>query len=442
MPNYRGILPYGTDDDSVIFLSPLTSAASVTGASNVTGTVTGSPTFDSIKGVASDTVGNYVKFASPTGFANLQYEGQLRFEIESAALWATNAGGANESFVDANSHFYYITWSGTDSTSATHGRLYRNVNGADSASCSMNNAVSETFNYTTIGDTDSFTEIVYSWLGNQFSVYVNGRPVLQNQTFTTHADMFKFIWVAGDRGSINKYSGGYYIRNLQLSSKCVRLSNHPKTVNVAIIGHSFVTASQEYDPAQSPGWDKTSGYVMKGYFAERSINLKLDYYHNAGGTVIDGTGDDFQTIVADAIAAKPDYFFFIGGTNDVQSGSWSAATFETDLLDHLNVSTGLLSVAKKGWILTVTTQKANSTYDADAIVTKVAAANTVINAVPSTLSDMAVIDAFNEFGGESLGNNYFEGEVDGLTDNLHPSAKGHILQGTLMAKALYYILGQ
>jgi len=79
---------------------------------------------------------------------------------------------------------------------------------------------------------------------------------------------------------------------------------------------------------------------------------------------------------------------------------------------------------------------ASLSYVAETVVSNTVEANAVINALPAYNSKVVVSDIFTELGGESLGNNYFEGEYTTLFDNLHPSASGHKVIGESIARKI------
>jgi len=127
-----GILPYGSADESVIFRSPLTSAASVTSPEvGLAGVVVDTPMFDSQLGVLCGTAPDYddgtIRLDTPTDYAKLENGGQLSFEIESvffgAIVGAAQWGGDK---VDSALNEYCISTSATAGGNAPYQLLYWN----------------------------------------------------------------------------------------------------------------------------------------------------------------------------------------------------------------------------------------------------------------------------------------------------------------------------
>jgi len=110
MPTYPvGILPFGSDDDSVVFQNSLTSSAGITGETQATGTLVGTGhVFDSVLGCKPGVSGS-IKFATIDSYTTLETACQLSFEVESDFIADDQTGVAGSEGFDHTTDDYLVS---------------------------------------------------------------------------------------------------------------------------------------------------------------------------------------------------------------------------------------------------------------------------------------------------------------------------------------------
>jgi hypothetical protein len=430
-----GILPHGVDDPSVILKTDLTSAATITSPDTGDGgSVVGSPTFHATKGFTNTNGANYPLFTDLTNNADLEIAGQISFEVEKKFIAAKELGG-----IDHVANAYLFTTSTGTTGGTVTSRWWMNQSTDALITQQFGGDAQNAVDLALDGE-DDFVRLTLSWNGSTYDRYINGRPLsiglINTSPYLT--DHFKYIRPGSNVGATDTGLLGYYIRNLQISTRPVMHPTHPTLGNTVVIGHSFATYAKEPNVPVTYSWDMSMGRAIKSYLNERGVGATVTYYATSGAVLDVGLGG--TTLDSDfiaAVATRPTAAIIIAGVNDCQSGSWNAANFESGYKGYID---DLAATCEIIVVCTVTTQKSNTTYDTAAIVSNTVEANAIINALPDYNPKVVVSDHFTVCGGEALGSNYFEGERTGALDDIHLSAKGNLVTGLDTGRVVYLAL--
>lgn len=414
-------LKYG--DSSALLSCSLKSESAIVAAG---GSTVQSPTFDSVLGMKN----GMALFSELTGYAALDTAGHFTVWVESQ--WLADVGdGSNGVAKDDNQ---YLVTHGDALTPTNFGR--HRVNIADQFVCQlMFTDAQAAYSMTDVGRS-RYTRVDVSWIGSQYTWYFDYQ-LGGAATFSRFSDMFKHIWIGGDRGNSAGRITDYWCKNFQISDQPISPARH-YLGNIAFFGDSFVENSTEkyYNgPATTgaPVWDKTAISVMRAYFRERNIAVNIAQHGHGGHTINDDSTDPLEAHVSAMLADNPRIVMFRAGTNDCNDVTLPSV-FEEDLKGMLTTILAHPSV-ESVVIGTIPTLKANSLFDGAGYEANVNAANAIINALPEWNSSVHVVDLFTEMGGHSIGSGLFIGEINDAFDDLHPAALGHQIMGNVYAAA-------
>jgi len=438
-----GIIPFGSDDETIIKSCSLKSAAIVSAASGVE---IGSPTYDSELGVLVGTDGGIRFDLSALGYSALDNGGQFSIEVESVWISSQSSSDGAGGYDHTTNEYLISHGDGNPPTNAGRHRM----NLSEQFIAQMKTTDAQTANTHTSLGKSRFCTVTISWIGNTMSIYVDG-IISQISTFTQYADMFKFVWLGDYAGGSNGSILNHYIRNFHISTRPVMIPKHRKLTPLAFFGDSFVSVGERYQggvlAAATPYHDHTFENIVVAYLRNRGIGCEALNHGNSGSSVNDSSGDALETGRATMLADRPYSVLFQAGTNDANDASVHA-NFDTDLKDHM--TTILASIPGKIYVGTVPTLKANSTYDSQTYVDNKNEVNTFIKALPawwdtnnpSDTGRIVVVDIDAAFGAEYPQDNIFNGQVSGALDDLHPSAKGNIIRAELFAQKILSDLEQ
>lgn len=292
-PAVTGILPYGSTDPSVVLRHPLTYAPTAAelryGTLSIIGDAEG-PTYHSTKGMKprSPTLNAFsgLAFTSPDTYLISKHEelsvaGQIRFDVERLYLGGTNAltgvsgaytPAANEVAVSltkdgSGAKPLYALWKQTTTailcqglgvntgsslaerrtqTYSTGSTKVATFDSLFNVSVGRTPTTDETVSTASIfnhGSANDFVEVVASWNGGAtgaITIYLDGIPFGGKIGNAAMPNMLEALVI----GAADKYStfpmGGYYIRNLQLSTKPVTLSLDGATKRISILSDSII----------------------------------------------------------------------------------------------------------------------------------------------------------------------------------------------------------
>lgn len=437
-PQLSGWLPYGSSDSSVILQLPLTSAPAGW-------TVVGSPVHDSVKGLNPNGNGGYSK-TSLTGYAALDYGGQISVEVEKAWACYNDPTNGSSGYTPAAQEYLLSVLAGTGGAQSiidktVGGALLGFMNGA-----SQNKSFTDwkydggtTYNVLVhSGPKSDFVRINIGWWGGKagglFVMAIDGHIYAAGlRAAGTNANVFQNIYLGSDRG-IGGFMNGYYFRNLQISTRPPAMAVHPKLRRVSVLSDSLFNT----DSLASVYRDEMASHTFRRYLENlgyRPGDMTVDV--NSGYHVHDASvGNIFSSRVATLLANNPQVVLFRGGTNDVILGYTINAAWYAELQSLMTSILAGTSVERivVGKVPSTIASSASGTYTA-ATRAAVSAINAYYDQLPAWNSKIVVADVYSALGGESPARGTFIGQVDGANDNLHCAAVGHKLMGECYAKA-------
>lgn len=439
-----GIIPFDSDDPSILLKSTLTSAASITSPLvGSAGSVNGSGhTFDSTYGFKNPATGTSgVTWANLTGYQALDNAGQISFEIEREAVCAKatvygSTGDNPPADYSGQTLAWVIVWTADGGT--TYGNIRKSQGDANGLTIATKQA-GETAGFVSLHTQlkPQFVRVTMSWRPGYFEMFIDGRPVSFSTVPTRDlawADQFKTIWLQHFNGGNGVR--GRYMRNILVSNKPVML---PKTqkIRVAFYGHSF---SANYGLSNgSSAYDDTMGQMLRGMYALRNSDVEINVDGVGGGYVISAlTSAGFQlrnsTFINSLGARKANRILLMAGTNDVGNVGFSSGAYDTDFKAMLTAidATHDRSFEQKILVCNVPTRNAETSTWSQTIADNITAANLVHAALPAwwntnfaaRTGQLIALDLFSAWGGMIPTDPVQTGQLSGASANLHPSGLG------------------
>lgn len=433
---WAGILPFDSDDSSIVLKCALTTAASVAApAVGPAGTITGSGhTFNGVYGFKPAAAGNSgITFTDSPGYANLDYAGQLSFEISREVVCA-NQSSVGSSGTSPGGVQWTLVWGNGTNTGSL-----RKVGGTPSSfqTRAHNSSDTASISYIHSENKDAMVRVTYSWLGANVWLWVDGKPVSAWTTAPTRntlwADQFKNISVMSSSGGVNPERDGY-MRNLIVSTKPANPPVHPGK-RVAFLGHSFsvtysnlavnndnyeITIANELRKlAMKSGYDlDTAAFGIGGAYWDRSL-----------------TGLDIYDYVNTAMAYLPQYLVCYGPTNDVGNAGYVAGTTDSDIKLALGLVAAHNNINNLVKIIFCNTPSRYGLSDSSwspSTQGNIRAANALIDLLPAywnttyptQAGKLVVCDLFSAWGGMAPSAQVMVGQRAGTFANLHPSGLG------------------
>lgn len=450
-----GILPYDSDDTSVILRCACTSLTDVSAAGGSEPNA-GTNSFDAAFGFKALTTSGGLRFTQPTGYAALDIAGQVSFEIESAAICEPNSAILSEGADWAgNTYMLVLKEAGT----ANFVRLMMDaaerffVGWRTATADGGTSPSSSSIKATALGK-DRFSRITLSWVGNKYQLFVNGIWVFTgDRNKYPAANIGTRIEILSGGGGLGNALVGYYARNLLVSTKPVSVASHPALKRVAIVGHSFAARARVV-PTESYR-DHSIGQAIGAELNARGIawNMPSDnsaIFFSSGASILRSGGNPLSTQVALAAAYKPDIAIYIGGTNDVINASW--ATNRAQVLADIKLDiVDLMAEAKRVVVCNVPSTIGNSanyaTSRQDEYVRQINADIGTLpewwgTTYPARAGALAVADLWSALGRDRPPADVFWGSALGTFTDLHPSAKGNLRAGSEIGKAILSLVGR
>lgn len=359
----NGFLPYGSDDASVVFADPLTSplTAAPTGWTNLkvgsaalTWTTyptlpTGDhvPTHDSVLGMKAvssvdGTTEVGYQLAGQTGgtLDPLDRCGQLTVEVETDWLYSYDANYAPDGYQPAGLEAILacipsaggardIIVRGTDgqmtfrpfASSASAQNDFRNFN---QTGTNPGKARIDRFGK------DRFCTVQLAW-NNSFGIFAINGSVLGYTTDRDYAtELLTQFYIGNRKGVANTYVTGYYMRNLQLSTKFPNFGIIPDR-EIAVLSDSMFTDAQA--AAYSGGGDNGPRFLMDKYFTERGCRVQMTVSSNDGYDVDSAQSPgSLHDVVNDVTNTSAKICILQGCTNDAGAQT-ASATVESEYKD-------------------------------------------------------------------------------------------------------------
>jgi len=450
-----GWLPFGSSDSTVLgswdgFQAPTTT--DFPGSTIVHyGTA---DSFDSTSGYTAGAGGSGVsgsyRIGTMTNYTDLDYEGQMTFQVPTDWLCVTHAATGSTG----------ITLAATENVVSTTGvsgsTQWLTQTTSSVLSCAMN-AGATTLNFDcwrpsatavssgahTAGK-DAFTTINIGWwggkVGGYFCMAIDGLVVVYGaRNNAANNGTFQYLYFGSDRNASNWLTTGY-IRNFQISTRRPMLAAHPNLRHAYILSDSLCNTAL----IDSNFKDIATPATIRRYFEQRNLRFgDMTVSINTGDPITTGAGgaDDLQDQIPAMLLTNPTVVFFRGGTNDVINDITINASWNTNELEAAMTAILAGSTVEKIVIGTIPSLNGSSTEDTTAKRAARDAINTYIKALPTFNSKIVVADVFAYLGGDQMPASYSLGGVSGALDDVHLSGIGHVKMGECYAKALLESLG-
>lgn len=427
-----GFLPYGSDDESVLFAHDLTVAPTIaTIPSAAIATVgTGSVTHDSVLGMLAGTAS--YRIADLTNGAPLDWAGQIRFQVQKEWICqqATGSDGdanpvGNQTAISfsptAGPVQYFARWSaggigvGWGSTFATTNWLDRTLSGTPVLH--------------TAGKGD-FVDVCLSWsggkVGGEIILGIDGTPIARGvRNNGTLSDMVQLMYLGSDRGAANTFLASRYMRRLQIATRPAMFATHPKLAKVVLWGDSLVNTNQSI--TGSTWYDCPLGHLLAKELARYGLFCgQIIHRQNSGYAIYDGDPSPLENTRATMLADNPTLVVMIAGTNDgtAVEGYAIDAAWNEDLEDHVNTITSHASVQAMV-VATTPSFVGDSSLNTTANQARRAAIDVYKKALPDSYAECFIADAYAEMGGENPPDYCYQGQISGANDDLHPRPVGN-----------------
>ena len=428
----RGFLPYGSNDNSVILRSSLLSAANITTPEiGSAGSVVGSPTFDSIKGMYGTST-SAARWQNLTGYEKLWDSCQISFEIETTALGIEAAAvSPNYTESDGGSHAAneYVCMFHPTGGSNDWIALYNQTNSTLGYYTRTNANAQITGKGTTTVGKPIFSTVNINVDGDVVDYYIDG--VLMNShdrsAYSQNTSIFQDI-IIGNSNGFNNGIGDFYIRNLQIANKPVSLPVIDALSNVIGFGDSFIVKGSLTNEAYR--FDGRLAIQLKKRLAKIGLGLTYTDEGHSGFSVSASATSTLDDHYADVAAQNPTVVIYWAGTNDTLGTLYG--DFQTSLQTQIDAFTALDS-CQLVLIANIPGFACLTAYENEPYLTYVTTVNTAISAVVSgdTTGKVHLVDIFTEWGGATADDGYMVGTTDPSSTDYHPSALGHISAGNL-----------
>ncbi|MCK4951520.1 MAG: hypothetical protein KAS48_06855 [Gammaproteobacteria bacterium] len=446
-----GFIPFDSAHPSIVTRSTLTSLSEVTSAGGIAqGTHS---LFDSDNGFNPNFSGG-ILFQTLSGYESLSDQGQFSIEVETAFI--SIGPGSNFRFttfqtggIDHIQHADTIISLSNDSGSSSG--LFYVLGSTDTFFTRLGNEITP-LAITALGK-DRFSRLSVSWDVNQYVVAIDHRIVLQHsRNGATLPEIFKNIYLGSDNGG--SPIGDTWLKNFVLSSCPAVFPLNTELESIALFGDSLInrgflgySLDSDLDPVKHEGFDSTLAFSIKGFFAKKGNGVNLGNHGHSGYAVSDSYSFSLEGVVRDQmLATNPKYVFFQAGSNDVAQNT---SDFEVDLKDHLTTIIAHPSI-EKIIVSNIPSLAGDAHFNTTENTNQIEEYNLIIagledwwnNAHPDDIGRIVLVDLFNELGGASPLDDIFNGQVSGEYNNLHLSAKGQSIMGSLFAQTLADLIDQ
>ena len=456
-----GIIPFGSDDTSIINQCSCKSAAACVAAG---WTVNGTVTFDEVNGATSDGTSGYLRLQEVANYLTLAKSGQLSITVPTYYVCdyttETASDGLHRTIAAGNADEYFFSALGA-AGNAVSGIWMGNFNGS---LLQMEVSLLDTGNpnmYLASHGKGSHTILTLSWAGGKIVWYVNGKPIkVANAIYGNRTNFdplqFRNMYLLADRG-IARWLGNGSIADFIIANKPVVMAGHPNLQTVVLFGHSFAVDGGYTKITAAEYMDTTIAQEIEGHLGR--AGLRTGGSDSAGGLYVDGLGGGWvsdtgatklSSITATTAARKPNFICALMGANDAINLE-NLATYESEL--KLRVAE--LMSGHRGHLLlaNVTTLKTHSTYDSASYVSQVNAQNAIHATIPSwwqgvktaSQGNIYDVDIFTATGGENPQTNVFLGNTPSHTtayrSNIHPNCLGQVKIAEVFANQILQLLG-
>lgn len=437
-----GWLPYGSTDSTIILQHPLTSDPTAYFQSLGTTTVYSSAIYDSVRGMNPNGVGGF-KIVAMNNRAKLDYGYQISFQVERDWLCKPDTNIASFGFTPANEECFL---SATAAVGATSRMAFKSV-GLNFYGINNGVSLGASFYAMSPGKPDFVTiNIGYSGglKGGKMYWAVDGVVISEVVTNnSTGSDIFNSFYVGSDRNVGTSYCTKY-MRNLQVSTRAPTFPVHPALRSVGMLSDSMFNTDSNLG---------TYGDVVTPWSMRREL-AKFGHYpgtmtfNSTGGARYSGAGGGTHLYpqLATVLATNPSTLIIRGGTNDASGSLTDDADWETQVTAYItdafaNPYVRMIVMPDIPLLYGDSSKAYTVPFVLEGNRRLRVVADTWRTANPTDTRRIIVPDVYNALGGGSPLPNTYIGQVNGLYNDLHPSALGHFLQGRAIARAIIQELG-
>lgn len=354
-----GILPYDTDDDSVVVRCPMTSLTSITDLGGVD-LSSGNNLFDSVLGMSPRRNGSGISgirlrlslMTLESGAHNNLPCGQFSVEVQRAALAipASVTDSESSGYDNGADNMAFLYWDPDELGAGYAGYLYKRGSGNSydmvakaGASATVTGAKYLTFN----AEMDEWCKVTVSWTPTRVQIFVDGFLVhdLTRLHGSNQATQFGDIFIGnyGGTTAVPNWEAPFYMRNFIMSSKPVVFNHHPVLARLFSVGDSFA-GGQPGNTTTKTGEAGSEINLIVGRLRQSGFDVgSQTVYSNGGANVLDAGADPLQDDInaagktrADGAGEFPTFIIFQCGVNDTAAvAGGSGAQFLADLKDHV-----------------------------------------------------------------------------------------------------------
>jgi len=442
MPNvYNGIIPFGSDDETVLIQCSCKDTDDITSKSGVvqTGAVVSSEgvTIGANGGILFD-----MSSLDPVIKAQMQYTGQVSFEID-AYSFATFVAEFSTAKDWATSG-YFINWHSAISGATPYGSIHIDASNRIVAYISATadtpaiNSWFRSHEAIASGNNNRFI-VTLSWNGSEGEIYFNGKLAGTGARAAYTGGIFEHLMIGAVVNQALPATGAL-MSNVVMASRPVSFAVNPKLSNIVWYGDSFVDNS---DASEMYG----AGCTLAFDSVFHNIGLKCASVEaGVGGSTVNNTGTTaIEDQISGADATKPNLgvsdlrpkiALYRGWTNDAIDLSFTLADSDTDMKAQI---TSVLAVSDHIIIGTVPSVdiRNGSTWSGDATrIARVDTINGYINALPTWAAlngftdRVHIVDQFTYFGGHNPQGAQLKWFKNA---DFHPNGFGQWKQGILFA---------
>lgn len=444
----RPFIPYGADDDSIIFRSSLTSEAAFTSpeigtANTLTANIT-SGVFNAVKGFNAKGDSNLV-INQLTNFADLDNAGQISFEVQSEWACTYDPTNGSHGFLPVEDKERILAIS--PGTGADDTLLLRNKIGSQAyLGCTFNGFSVSTPDYyidnkqqggsqtcyVHSGNKGEWVTINIGWSGGpeggEIMVAIDGLPYAGDKRANgTDANLFQDIYI-GSSATPNEYVQDHYIRNLQISTRPPSKTVNKLVRKIAVLSDSMF----EIDNFTSVRRDALSSMALRRRMQASGFTIgDLSVDVNSGYTIdTTGSNDLFDATNMTALENQRASIVIIrGGTNDVIQELTIDSTWFTNFKTQLTTILGWESTEAIVVSAVPAQSVAASTVHNATRQAALLQINEYMSQLPAWNSKVYFHDLYTELGGENPPDNVFLGQELGNNNNVHFAGKGHEKNG-------------
>jgi len=445
-------LPAEKGDAALIFFNTLTETDTFTASSAVRNNVL-APVFDGMRGMSpnGEVANNGIEFDLSLVEYDLTAGGQIVFEVDREFLCANNPDTGSYGRTPTGNE-YFIGGSTTSGSAPAGDFLQGRKTTGDALILQFNTADAQSAGRVHSAGKQAYIRVHITWDATRLKMYANYIKIYDYAwtAWTTPADFMNFLYCGVRSNGVDAVEKNYF-RNFQVVG---RSENFVAGDKLVIWGDSLATGAEIRFNNDIGGtnqgvssYDNTAGNIVQGLFrAQYAMELDIVTHSTGGGQISDTTGTTIQENLANVLAESGRFCYYQAGTNDAQNGtavpSDPVTGTEARLQKNMNDLVG--GGYERVFVGTIPTVKYGPGTDDPQFVSQVAEVNGFINSLPAWWDTnnpldkgrIVVTDNFSFTGGEDPTDDTFNGQANGLGNDVHPAGKGQYAMGANLASLI------